>query len=160
MVKYFLVVSLLLHFGLAVYFYNSTSLPFQGTETEQEVLIVSTKNILTKAPVRKTYKSQLVQTPVSTQTVQAVPSSDEEKESSSEGNFTLQPQYPYWSRLKKEEGIVRAQIICHSNGKCYGELIASSGFERLDTAILQSIEQLNVKKNIEQSVEYEFKLRK
>lgn len=57
-------------------------------------------------------------------------------------NNHVEPEYPYRSRLLKEEGDVLLEITINSSGEVSGvSIIKSSGFHRLDNAAMEAVKK-------------------
>ncbi len=61
-----------------------------------------------------------------------------------EETITIQPQYPLISRRLGEEGVVLVKINCPDASKCLYNIIQSSGHDRLDRSVRQSLSQLRL----------------
>lgn len=77
---------------------------------------------------------------------------------------TIAPEYPYRSRLLREQGVVKARVSVSVEGEANKiEIVTSSGFNRLDQSVLTALEksQFEAAKNglgkkVEDSFELEF----
>lgn len=58
--------------------------------------------------------------------------------------ITIQPHYPLISRRLGEEGVVLVKINCPDTSKCLYNIIQSSGHDRLDRSVRQSLSQLSL----------------
>lgn len=75
----------------------------------------------------------------------------------------LEPEYPWLSRVNGEEGSVELAFLVSSNGGAYNiEIVASSGFKRLDDAAMLAIKTakfINKQDGASMNVNLNFKLR-